>query len=204
MASLRMARSLRPRDGAPAPARREVPDEELVARARQGDRWAHEAIFRRHVEAVLGMATRMLGHTGEADDVVQETFGAAFTKLDRLDDPRRLRSWLLGIAVHRVQRRLRSRKFLRFFGLAPDEEGGLFDLATTDASPEVRTELALIDTLLARLPVEERVAWSLRHVEGEQLEDIAAITGVSLAMVKRRIGAVEVRVRAAVERGGSV
>ena len=116
-----------------------------------------------------------------------------------------MRSWLLGIAVHRVQRRLRSRKFLRFFGLAPpDEEGGLFDLATTEASPEIRTELALIDTLLARLPVEERVAWSLRHVEGEQLDDIAAITGVSLATVKRRIGAVEVRVRAAVERGGGV
>lgn len=150
----------------------------------------------------MGTATRLLGRTDEADDVVQDTFAAAFTRLDRLDDPARLRSWLLGIAVHRVKRRLRSRKVLRFFRLAEDD-GGLFELSADDASPEVRTELALIDALLAQLPVEERIAWILRYVEGEQLEQIAVITGASLATVKRRIAAVEVRVRASAARGAS-
>ncbi|MFO0685644.1 MAG: RNA polymerase sigma factor [Sandaracinus sp.] len=184
---------------APQPQPEALPDEALVARARSGDRWAFEVIFRRHVEAILGMATRLLGSTSEADDVAQDTFQAAFERLERLDDPTRLRSWLMGIAVHRARRRLRARRVLHFFGLGPD--AGLYELASGDASPEVRADLVAIDALLARLPVEERIAWTLRHVEGERLEEIAQITGASLATVKRRIGAVEVRMRAMLERG---
>lgn len=187
------------RQRAAARAAEPITDEELVVRAKNGDRWAHEAIFRRHVEAVMGTATRLLGRGGDADDVVQDTFAAALTRLDRLEDPKRLRSWLLGIAVHRVKRRLRARRFLRFFGLA-DDDGGLFDLASSSASPEALADLALVDAQLLRLPVEERIAWMLRHVEGERLEDIASITGASLATVKRRISAVEVRMRATIAR----
>jgi RNA polymerase sigma-70 factor (ECF subfamily) len=174
-------------------------DAELVRRARAGDRWAFEAIFRRYVDGVLGLATRLLGRTGEADDVAQDTFAIALTKLDRLSEPERLRSWLFGIAVHRIQRRLRHRRWLSFFGA--HEEGGLHAIAAQTASPEVRAELALIDAILARLPVADRVAWALRHVEGESLADIVTITGASLATVKRRIAAVEVRMAAVIARG---
>lgn len=172
---------------APTP---EPPDADLVGRARGGDRWATEAIFRRHVEAVLGVATRLLGRTGEADDVVQDTFAAAFLRLDRLDDPSHLRRWLLGIAVHRAQRRLRSRRFLAYFGLA-DDVPGLTALASSEASPEVRAELARVDGALARVTVAERVAWQLRRVEGHKLEEIAVLTEASLATVKRRIDAAD-------------
>lgn len=180
-------------------AAQRLDDAELVRRVRDGDRWAFEAIFRRHVDGVLGLATRMLGRTGEADDVAQDTFATAFTRLDRLDAPERLRSWLLGIAVHRIQRRLRHRRFFAFFELPAD--GGLYELAASTASPEVRGELVLIDGILARLPVADRIAWALRYVEGEALGEIAAITGASLATVKRRIAAVEVRMAAVINRG---
>lgn len=174
-------------------------DAELVRRAQSGDRWAFEAIFRRHVGGVLGLATRLLGRTGEADDVAQDTFATALTSLDRLSEPERLRSWLFGIAVHRIQRRLRHRRWLSFFGA--HEEGGLHELVARTASPEVHAELVLVDGILARLPVAERIAWALRYVEGESLADIAAITGASLATVKRRIAAVEVRMSAVIARG---
>jgi RNA polymerase sigma-70 factor (ECF subfamily) len=197
-----MGQPLRKREPRPArvdSAPRGPDDAELVRRARDGDRWAFEAIFRRHVDGVLGLATRMLGRTGEADDVAQDTFAAAFTRLERLDEPERLRSWLFGIAVHRIQRRLRHRRWLAFFGA--DVDGGLYELAAATASPEVRGELVLVDGILAQLPVAERIAWALRHVEGESLGDIAAITGASLATVKRRIAAVEVRMAAVIARG---
>jgi RNA polymerase sigma-70 factor, ECF subfamily len=176
-------------------------DAELVARARTGDRWAQEAIFRRYVEPVMGLATRLLGRTGEADDVVQDTFAAALVRLDRLEDPDRLKSWLFGIAVHRAKRRLRSRRMLSFFGLAHDD-AALFDLASTAASPEVRTELAMIDAILVKVPVEKRVAWLLRHVEGHKLEEVAELTGISLATVKRHIEAVEAKIRAVLAKDG--
>ena len=180
-----------------------VDDATLVSRALGGDRWAHEAIFRRYVDDVLGLATRMLGDASEADDVAQDTFTVALSRLERLEDRTRLRSWLIGIAVHRVRRRFRSRRWLRFVGMGGEGEIGLFELASSSASPEVKADLALIDGLLHTLPSEERIAWMLRAVEGEALEDIATITGASLATVKRRIHAVEVRLGAMVGRGTS-
>jgi RNA polymerase sigma-70 factor (ECF subfamily) len=91
----------------------------------------------------------------------------------------------------------------RFFGMnGGEDDASLFDLASPTASPEVRAELALLDALLVRLPVDERIAWSLRRVEGEPLESIAGITGVSLATVKRRVDAVDVRVRGHMNRMG--
>lgn len=191
---------LRPVSG---PSREPVSDAELVSRARSGDRWAEEAIFRRHVEAVMGLATRLLRSTAEADDVVQDTFTDALQRLSRLDDPSRLRSWLLGIAVHRAQRRLRSRTMLRFFGLA-SAEPTLSTLASDDASPEVLAELRRIDRLLQGATVAERIAWQLRRVEGHKLEEIAALTSSSLATVKRRIDAVQKRIDAAIAAGGDV
>ncbi len=178
-----------------------VPDAELVARALGGDRWAHEAIFRRYVEDVLALATRMLGSSSEADDVAQDTFAAAFQRLDRLDQPERLRSWLIGIAVHRVRRRFQARRIRRFVGLGSDEPG-LVELASPDSSPETRAELALVDGLLRQLPADERLAWMLHRVEGETLEDVASITGKSLATVKRRISAIDVRLQGLLTRGG--
>ena len=166
-----------------------VTDEELVRRALGGDRWAHEAIFRHHVEAVMGLATRLLGRADEADDVVQDTFATALTSLHQLDEPSRLERWLLRIAVHRAQRRLRSRRWKRFLGL--EEDAALSALVTSEASPEMRAELKQIDKILTKLPVEKRVAWQLRHVEGHKLEEIAALTETSLATVKRYVDAVE-------------
>jgi RNA polymerase sigma-70 factor (ECF subfamily) len=71
--------------------------------------------------------------------------------------------------------------------------------ARADSSPEVRAELALLDGQLARLPVEERAAWILRHVDGYQLEEVAALCKCSLATAKRRIATADARVRASVE-----
>jgi len=185
---------------APSTGVEALTDAALVARAREGERWAHGAIFRRHASAVLGMATRVLGRADEADDVVQEAFFAAFRNLDRLDDPSRLRPWLMGIAIHRARRKLRARSVLRVLGLASDP--GFSELVSSSASPEQRTELTLVGRLVADLPVDERVAWTLRHLGGEQLDAIAKLTDCSLATVKRRIAAAEERLRSAAERGG--
>lgn len=50
--------------------------------------------------------------------------------------------------------------------------------------------------MLESLPLEERLAWSLRHVEGHALEEVAAACDCSLATAKRRIAAAEANVRA--------
>ncbi len=189
------SRSSRPeRTARIAPA---VEDAELVRRARdEGDAWARDALFRRYVRDVTGLVMRLSGRRSEAEDIVQDTMADALTTLGQLREPASFRAWLLGIAVRRVRRAHRKRTVRRFFGIDHGEDdASLFDLASADASPDVRAELALVDAMLARLPIDERIAWSLRRVEGEDLESIARITEVSLATVKRRVDAVDVKLR---------
>src|SRR5687767_5181143 len=88
----------------------DLSDAELVRRSREGDVWARDMIFRRHVVAVTGTVVRLLGDREEAKDVVQDTFAEAFKELERLRDPIALRAWLLRIAVNNLHRILRRRR----------------------------------------------------------------------------------------------
>lgn len=168
------------------PAADGVSDADLVRRAREGDEWATETIYRRYVRLVASTAQRLLRSDSDVDDIVQETFLIAFEKLDRLVEPAALRGWLAQIAVSRVHRRFRWRKFTRLWS-ATELGASLHDQATTDASPEQRAELALVDRALGRMPLKLRTPWVMRHVIGYQLEDIATACECSLATIKRRI-----------------
>ncbi|MGH7439658.1 MAG: sigma factor-like helix-turn-helix DNA-binding protein [Polyangiaceae bacterium] len=45
--------------------------------------------------------------------------------------------------------------------------------------------------MLGTLPTDDRIAWLLRHVQGERLQDVALACGCSLATAKRRIAAAQ-------------
>jgi RNA polymerase sigma-70 factor (ECF subfamily) len=166
-------------------------DAELVRRALAGDTWAEEFLYRRYVRAIWGTVFRLLRSSPDAEDVVQDTFATAFRELPRLRDASALRGWLLRIAVREVHRRLRRRRLLRLLGLEQDDAGesSLESVAVEGLGAEARAELAMIDRVLARVPSDQRVAWMLRHVEGESLEEVARACACSLATVKRRIAA---------------
>jgi RNA polymerase sigma-70 factor (ECF subfamily) len=172
-------------------------DAELVLRARDGDRRAVEAIYRRHVRYVAGMVRRLVGRQGDAEDLVQEAFVVALSGLEGLREPEALKGWIAQIAVSLVRRRFRRQRLLRALRLdAGADERVLEALASADASPEVRAELAALDRVLARLPADQRVAWVLRRVEGESLEEVARLCRRSLATVKRWIGTADREVAA--------
>jgi len=168
-------------------------DATLVRRAQAGEEWAHEMLYRRHVRLVANSARRLLRDDAEVDDVVQETFLIAFEKIGSLLDAEVLRGWLVKIALSRVHRRFRWRRFVAFFG-ADGPDAVLEEQASRDASPEQRAELALLDRALLQLPRPLRTAWILRHVVGCQLEDVATACGCSLATIKRRIAEADAKV----------
>ncbi len=165
-------------------------DEDLVRRAQRGDRWAEEAIYRRYVGTIYGIAQRLLRHSADAEDVVQETFVTAFSIWNQLKDSTRLRQWLCQIAVRKVHRRFRKRRLLRALGLDRSiDDASLELLGRADLSHEARESLAALDRALGSLPFTERAAWMLRYVDGSSLEEVASQCDCSLATAKRRIAA---------------
>jgi RNA polymerase sigma-70 factor (ECF subfamily) len=165
-----------------------VSDAALVERALDGDRWAKEALYRRHVARVTNAVTRVIGRTADADDAIQDAFLTAFTRLSELREPAAFRGWLARIAMNEVRGRLRKRRWLRRLSLDRDEDDACLEaLATDEASPETRAELAKLDRVLSSMDGELRMAWMLRHVEGWALDEVASALDVSLATAKRRI-----------------
>jgi RNA polymerase sigma-70 factor (ECF subfamily) len=165
-------------------------DAVLVARAREGDRWAEEALYQRHVPYVMGMVVRLLGSRDEAEDIVQDTFAIGLDRLATLRQADSVRAWFAQIAVSQVRRKLRRARLLSRLGLEPPlDDVDLESLAVEEADAETRAELAAIGRALAKLPTNDRLAWMLRNVDGEPLAEVARLCGCSLATAKRRIAA---------------
>jgi RNA polymerase sigma-70 factor (ECF subfamily) len=162
-------------------------DERLVARARERDLSALEALYRRHSAFALNLAVRIQGTAIDAEDIVHDAFLKASERLLELRDGSAFRAWLGSIVVRLVRTRLRRRRLLSSLGLGSHEPIDLEAIASPNADPESRVLLAQIYSLLQTLPADERIAWTLRYVDHHRLEAVALLVDCSLATVKRRI-----------------
>jgi RNA polymerase sigma-70 factor (ECF subfamily) len=109
--------------------------------------------------------------------------------LSKLRDPAAVRPWLRRITVRRSRRWLRKRWVLRWFRESDVETET--ELVDASASPEERTQIAYIYRTLEQMPRDERLVWVLRFVEGETLEAIAELLGLSVSTVQRRLRAAQ-------------
>jgi RNA polymerase sigma-70 factor (ECF subfamily) len=162
-------------------------DAALVLAARAGEKWAQEALFRRHARMVNGLAFRLIGSHEDIDDLVQESFLAAFRGLDRLLSPQAFSSWLGSIVVRTAHKLLRRQRLMNRLGLRRSTPIDLEGLIASNAPPGIASELAQVYRCLERLPPQARIALVLHRVEGLSLPEVAAQMKISLSTVKRRI-----------------
>lgn len=141
-----------------------------------------EALYTRYRGYVATIALRVLGDVSQADDVTQDVFLLACRKLHHLRDPSAARFWLGRIAVREARRTLRRRSMLRWVGMDAVPERSY---VAPDASPAQRAQVIALYDALDLLPANQRIAWTLRHIEGETLPRVAELSGCSLATAKR-------------------
>ena len=160
-------------------------DAAIVASLRAGHPSAPAALFDRHAEHIERLLLRIIGRDGELEDVLHEVFAESLDKIDRLREPRALRPWLTRIAVHKARDLLRRRSRSRWLRFLPHDEVPEVSYEPTSHAEQVCAER--VYALLAELPADDRIAFALREVDEMTLPEIAAVTGASLATVKRRI-----------------
>jgi RNA polymerase sigma-70 factor (ECF subfamily) len=161
-----------------------------------GSRERLAELYAQYAHFVAWFASRLLTRQDEVEDVVQEVFLIAAANLANLGDPPKVRGWLKTVTLRRAGRLLRWKKVRARFGMTPGMHGSEEWVASPDASPEDRAALREVLSVLDKLSVDLRIAWSLRHLHKESLEDVAQLAGCSLATAKRRIAAAEERIRA--------
>lgn len=165
-----------------------LPDAQLVALGCKGESGAFELLYRRHVSFALHLATRIEGSSRDVEDIVHDAFLRAFERINDLSDRGAFKSWLGAIVVHAVRSRMRRHRLMNLLGIGRKSEPVDLDaVMSPDASPHTRAQVAQIYALLRTLAADDRIAWTLRCVEGHDLDSVAKLTRCSLATVKRRI-----------------
>ena len=147
-------------------------------------------LYRLHSAYVAKVGFRLLGNDVEVDDLVQEVFIEASRGLAHVRDPGAVRGWLARICVRKSVRRLRRRRLRQWLHL-DDVRDWHEDVSAL--TPEELSDVKRAYGKLGRMPADERVAWILRHIEGESLDDIAGLCDCSKSTVQRRIRSAEAR-----------
>jgi RNA polymerase sigma-70 factor, ECF subfamily len=176
----------------PAPKRLTLVEPEAAPPAEPAELTDTE-LFVRFAPYIAGIGFRLLGRTSEVEDLVQEVFFAAFKQRAQLRNPRAAQSWLAVITVRKARERLRIRRMRQFVGL---DSCTPLELTDQVMPADERALLTRIYQILDRVNVDCRLAWILRYVEGERLEQVAERCGCSLATAKRRIAAAQAYLQA--------
>jgi len=152
--------------------------QELIIRCRKGDRLAQEEIYRLYFKAMFNTCLRMLNNPIEAEDVMQEAFLAAFTKLGQYKGEMSFGSWLKKIVINKAIDALRTRK-IKFEELNDklivEDETFSYNQSQEETERLIRN----IKDAVHRLPEGFRVVLSLALFEGYDHEEIAMILGIN-------------------------
>ncbi|MEN8150053.1 MAG: sigma-70 family RNA polymerase sigma factor [Planctomycetota bacterium] len=169
------------------------PCRQQVEAARRGDREACAALFAAHWSMVHAW---MLGFTrdrAEAEDLTQQAFLRAWTKIAQLREAGRFLPWLRTVARTVALGRPRRRAPV----LRPEPVGDDPALALED-----RERARRVDRALARLPSLDRSLLLLVYTEELPLARVAALEDMPVTTLRRRLADALARFRAAAQREG--
>lgn len=165
-------------------------DAELAALALDGGQPAYSELMRRHRDAVYRIARGHVGDAGEALDVTQETFIAAFAALARYDGARPFRLWIARIAINKCRDWGRRRAVRRFLAFARpiDEAVAVADAAPTpEEAMDGRLGVVRLQMAIAALPGNLRDVLVLRAIEDMTQAETARILAISEKAVETRL-----------------
>jgi RNA polymerase sigma-70 factor (ECF subfamily) len=171
------------------PADRGEGDRALVAAMIARDADAVARLYDRHAARLLGVAYRILGETGEAEEVVQEVFLYAWRAASSFDPFRgSVLAWLIVATRSRAIDRVRTRK-----SSVSGDDSGRGPLADLPSSDDVEQGAAarqwetVCRAAVGELPPDQRRALELAFFEGLTHQEIAERTATPLGTVKTRI-----------------
>jgi RNA polymerase sigma-70 factor, ECF subfamily len=171
-------------------------DDALRRAAALGDADAFAAVIERHGPAMFRYARRMLNDHGDAEEVVQDAFVAAWKALPDFRGDAKLRTWLFTLTARKAIDLLRKKR------PTPVADETFTGLAAGDdpVEPAVRTELLeALDAALAELPDRQRAVWLLREVEEMSYGEIAEVLATTPTVVRGQLARARVALQEKLE-----
>ena len=167
--------------------------QELVARARDGEAEACETIARAHRQAAYLFALQLVGNPDDAFDIAQDAMLRFFTTLDRVQDGRPVRPWLLAIVRNLARDHWRRGKVRRHQSIdagIPDLSSALVDRRTNPERDAIASERReLLWRAMSRLDSAKREILVLRDFHDLSYAEIARALKIPVGTVMSRLHA---------------
>ena len=162
-------------------------DSKLVEAVLNGDREAYGCLFERHERSVQAVALSLLGDYHAAQDVVQESFVKAYTKLGGLRKGSSFGPWIRKIARHEAIRISRSKLKRKDLKRRVEHAN-----ATTGDGQIDEKNRRLLEAVM-RLPEHQRVVVMLRYFDNHSTKMISQITGRPVGTVTMQLSRAHAR-----------
>jgi RNA polymerase sigma-70 factor (ECF subfamily) len=173
-------------------------DKALIQAARKGDQKAFAALVRRYEETVFRFSFKVCRDRVKAEETLQDTFINVFRKLDSFDAKSKFSTWLYTIVSNNCLMKRRRRKIhaleesLEIFDDPPDGTSPNRQWATPwEKTPDevlLHKELqTVLDGAIVKLPVDYRLVFVLRDVEGRSTQETASILKITEEATKSRL-----------------
>lgn len=170
-------------------------DDATVRAAAAGDRSALRTIYEVTSDRVFRLMVRMVGQQ-DADDLTQQTFVRAFTKLGQFSSESKFETWLYRLATNEALQHLRREKHRRTKELVVEPA-----IQATD-HVEQDERVAMVRQALAQLDLELRAIFTLKEESGLSYQEIALTLDIPEGTVGSRLNRARRELRRFVEESG--
>jgi len=174
--------------------------DELVAKCKKGDVQSFEMLYRQYAKPMYNTSLRIVNNASDAEDVLQESFVAAFHYLDKFDYSSTFGAWLKRIVINKSINVLRQRRLT----LVDIDETSIHEIQDTEILDEenIRLKIEEIKKAMASLPNGYRTVLSLFLFEGYDYEEIGDILQISGSTVRTQYHRAKQKLLQLLKQGG--
>ena len=173
-------------------------DTDIIQAVLQGDVDRYAQLVDKYQATAIRLALGLLGNAEDAKDASQEAFINAYRALGRFHGGAAFSTWLYRIVVNECkdtyrQRARRPMAVARGDGTGADADGATLFVEVHDPAATPRDQLANRDLshqltrTIRELPMKQRTAFVLHHLQGLTLDEVAAVMRCRVGTAKSHI-----------------
>jgi len=166
-------------------------EEHLVEALKNRQQSAFRQLVDQYQHMVFNTALSMIHNQEEAEDIAQEVFIQVYESVQKFKGESKLSTWIYRITITKVldwqrhkQRKKRFALITSLFGANNEVEKDVPDFVHPGVLMENKERSAILFKALDKLPENQRVAFVLNKVEGQNYQHVADIMGVSVGAVE--------------------
>lgn len=162
---------------------------ELVEKAIAKDNQAMETLYKTYYKDVLFVCKKLSLNDADANDITQDAFIDAFSKLNTLKDKKKFKQWICKVANNKALNLLKHNNVLKLDNI--DDDNSFTEIPDKEKAAEqqvIDNEVAdILKNIIEKLPLEQKITVFMFYYEDMSVKEIASAYGISENTVRSRL-----------------